>query len=309
MRSQRFGTAASAALCLVLLVLFPLGVFLTASAQAAPDYDALVHQGNAQLQAGNNDLALATANSATKLNGDRWEAYALAGGALMNLKRYEEAADDFSKAIDRAPEAKQTGLRDLRRKCLLAETGVTPAPAPAIPNPSSTETSQAEIVLWKTIENSTSPDDFKTYLQTYPNGAFAPLAKHHLDLFEQQAKSAAEAEEKQRLAQAHLAVLHIYRPNKTVACAIDAELFIDEKPTAQIVVGTLQTLALSEGKHSFFAGEKLKSGEVQFFDLQGGKEYWLRVEMIGGLWAPHGSIAMVPQKQAQDEAPKDPGKC
>jgi hypothetical protein len=164
-----------------------------ASGQVPADYDALVHQGNAQLQASSNDLALATANSAIKAAPDRWEAYALAGGALMNLKRYEEAADDFSKAIDRAPEAKQQGLRDLRRQCFAAESDAAPPtatpglaqqPAPA-PAPSGT-TTQAEIVLWKSIETSTNPDDFKTYMRQYPNGAFAALAQRHL----------AEAEEK-----------------------------------------------------------------------------------------------------------------
>jgi len=148
------------------------------SAQTASGYDALVHQGNAQLQAHNNDLALATANSAIKEAPDRWEAYALAGGALMNLKRYEEAADRFSKAIEPAPESKQAGLRDLRRQCLLAESGPAPADERGI---APATTSQAEIVLWKTIENSSNPDDFEAYLRQYPSGAFAGLARDRLE--------------------------------------------------------------------------------------------------------------------------------
>jgi tetratricopeptide (TPR) repeat protein len=157
-----------------------------AAAQTSSDYDALVHQGNAQLQANNNDLALTAASSAIKLDADRWEAYALAGGALMNLKRYEEAADDFSKAIDHASEAKQQGLRDLRKQCFAAESGnprSLSTPSTTATNASSPEatTTQAEIVLWKSIENSTHPDDFNAYLKQYPNGAFAVLARQHLD--------------------------------------------------------------------------------------------------------------------------------
>jgi hypothetical protein len=152
------------------------------SAQTTPEYDTLVHQGNTQLQAGSNDSALTTARSAIKLNTERWEAYALAGGALMNLKRYEEAADNFSHAIDHAPDAKQTGLRDLRKQCLLAESGTAPAtPPPAASEPvPSQRTTQAEVVLWKTIENSTNPDDFKSYLDQHPHGAFVGLAQRHL---------------------------------------------------------------------------------------------------------------------------------
>jgi len=151
-------------------------LFSVAAAQTISDYDSLVQKGKTQLQAGSADLALASAEASIKTNADRWEGYALAGGALMNLKRYEEAADKFSRAIDQAPEAKQTALRDLRRQCLLAESGASPAAKEAAP----ATTSQAEIVLWKSIENSSNPDDFEAYLKQYPKGAFAPLATARL---------------------------------------------------------------------------------------------------------------------------------
>ena len=83
----------------------------------------------------------------------------------MNLKRYEAAADTLSEAIKRAPESKQPALRDLRRQCLLAESGspaVANTPAPA------TTTSQAEIVLWKSIENGANLADFHSHLDQYP---------------------------------------------------------------------------------------------------------------------------------------------
>lgn len=160
------------------VALMPVGFLATA--QTPPDYEALVHKGNAQLQAHNDDLALSTSDSAIKEAPDRWEAYALAGGALMNLKRYEDATDKFSKAMDRAPEAKQAGLRDLRKRCLLAEAGVAPAQQKDAAPTSPAATSQAEVVLWKSIENSTDPADFQSYLKRYPNGAFAVLAQRHL---------------------------------------------------------------------------------------------------------------------------------
>ena len=94
-----------------------------AGAHAAADYEAFIAQGNALLQAGNTGQALSSGESAIKISADRWEGYALAGSALMNLKRYEPAADALSKAIERAPESKQPALRDLRRQCLLAESG------------------------------------------------------------------------------------------------------------------------------------------------------------------------------------------
>lgn len=120
--------------------------------QRAESYDALVQQGKTQLQAGNNDGALASANAAIKLDVNRWEAYAVAGGALMNLERDEEAADQFGHAIDHAPEAKQSGLRDLRKQCLLAEAGAALSSSPTAHSPSDSGNpsgpAYAETVKW-----------------------------------------------------------------------------------------------------------------------------------------------------------------
>jgi hypothetical protein len=85
--------------------------------QSIANYDASVKQGKAQLQAGNNDAALASANAAIKLDGTRWEAYAVAGGALINLKRYDDAEGQLGHAIALAPDEKQAGLRDLLKQC------------------------------------------------------------------------------------------------------------------------------------------------------------------------------------------------
>jgi len=162
-------------------------VALSIFAQAPLSYAILIQQGRAQLQTGSTEQAAASGKAAIKMSTERWEGYALVGGAFMNLKRYEEAADTLSKAIERAPESKQPGLRELRRQCLLAESGsptVPSTPAPA------TTTSQAEIVLWKSIESSTNAADFQSYLEQYPQGAFAVLAHRHLaeanDIVEQQ---------------------------------------------------------------------------------------------------------------------------
>lgn len=165
-----------------------------AQPQATTGYDTLVRDGNAQLQAGNSSQALEFGQRAIKVTPDRWQAYALVGGALMNLKRYEEAADNLSRAIDRAPTTKQSGLRELRKQCVMAETGV-PAPAgqpPIASQPQVTSTSQAEIVLWKSIESSASRSDFEGYLKQYPDGIFATLAHGRIDQFQKEEGTRAE---------------------------------------------------------------------------------------------------------------------
>jgi hypothetical protein len=49
-----------------------------------------------------------------------------------------------------------------------------------------------EAVLWTSIQNSDNPEDYRAYLDAYPNGTFAPLAKRRIANMEA-AKSAADA--------------------------------------------------------------------------------------------------------------------
>ena len=44
-------------------------------------------------------------------------------------------------------------------------------------NPSVSNANQAEVVYWDSIKNETAPDYFKSYLQQYPQGIYAELAK------------------------------------------------------------------------------------------------------------------------------------
>ncbi len=129
---------------------FYLSLLLIASAshsgtQAESNYDVLIQQGNEQLQAGRTDQALSSGGAAIKSRTDRWEGYALEGGALLNLKRYEDAADALSKAIDRAPDSNQHALRELRRQALLAESGDSALPKSNASNSPSQAVSKAQI--------------------------------------------------------------------------------------------------------------------------------------------------------------------
>src|SRR5690606_4673290 len=38
-----------------------------------------------------------------------------------------------------------------------------------------------EQLFWQSIQNSTDPNDFRAYLESYPGGAFAPLARNRLN--------------------------------------------------------------------------------------------------------------------------------
>jgi tetratricopeptide (TPR) repeat protein len=116
--------------------------------------------------------AQSAAEQAIKLDQNRWEGYAMAASAYSSQKLFDDAIGMLQLALPRAPEDRKQLIRDAlaeARKQLAA-----PAPTAA------TAPTQAEIVLWKTIETSSNAADFQAYLRQYPNGAFAVLAKARL---------------------------------------------------------------------------------------------------------------------------------
>lgn len=64
-------------------------------------------------------------------------------------------------------------MRALLAACLLA---LAPLAAGQIPD----ETLRAEIVFWESVRTSTNPADYRAYLEQYPDGKFAALARNRL---------------------------------------------------------------------------------------------------------------------------------
>jgi len=65
------------------------------------------------------------------------------------------------------------------------------------PLPASATPTQAEVVIWKSIENSTRVEDFRAYIQKYPDGAFSTLALARVEKLEADAM-AKETEDKNK---------------------------------------------------------------------------------------------------------------
>ena len=62
---------------------------------------------------------------------------------------------------------------------------VAPAPATAPAATGGPQASPAEIEFWNTVKDARNPAEFKAYLETYPNGAFAALAKVRIRALEE----------------------------------------------------------------------------------------------------------------------------
>src|SRR5580704_7710886 len=170
---------------------FPAIIAITAQVQAqnqvANPYDQLISAARTLVQDQKQADAIQLCETAAHLDPNRWEAYQLEGSILALQKHYADAVPLLQKALERAPQDRKATLQQALNQARAAgappQTGAATSASPA--------PTQAEIVLWKTIENSNNMDDFRAYLRQYPNGTFAPLANSKLQNFEEQQRQAA----------------------------------------------------------------------------------------------------------------------
>jgi lipoprotein NlpI len=100
---------------------------------------------------------------------------AQAGSELdfWNSIKDSKKAEDYQSYLDKYPNGNFADLAKLRVK------KYPPAPAPALaptPAPAAVDPQQADIAYWNSIKASKNADDYKAYLEKYPNGEFVDLA-------------------------------------------------------------------------------------------------------------------------------------
>jgi tetratricopeptide (TPR) repeat protein len=66
---------------------------------------------------------------------------------------------------------------------LAVTSGATNAASNSIPTVATVDPAAIELSYWDTIKNSNNPEDFKSYLEKYPDGQFASLAKSRANSF------------------------------------------------------------------------------------------------------------------------------
>ncbi|HZX87276.1 MAG TPA: adenylate/guanylate cyclase domain-containing protein [Reyranella sp.] len=93
-----------------------------------------------------------------------------------SIKDSTEPAE-FAAYLERYPAGTFAALAETRRQTLLEEAAV-PAADPAAAD---AEVSAVELAFWDTVKDSANPEMYSAYLERYPEGAFAALAKVRLD--------------------------------------------------------------------------------------------------------------------------------
>ena len=88
-----------------------------------------------------------------------------------SIKDSQDAAE-FAAYLEKYPDGTFAALAETRRSALLERPGSSDEEP---------EADAVELAYWDTMKDSDNPDMFRAYLERYPDGAFAPLAKVRLE--------------------------------------------------------------------------------------------------------------------------------
>jgi len=119
------------------------------------------------------DGAAAPASSPAEQHADDPAAFELAFWEAM--KDSKDPAE-FKAYLEQYPSGAFTALAEARLQAVLQEQE-----APAEPAATDPDVSAVELAFWDTVKDSDNPEMHEAYLERYPDGAFAALAKVRLD--------------------------------------------------------------------------------------------------------------------------------
>lgn len=107
---------------------------------------------------------------------------------LSELVRFVQDAVPKRIAIDLGSGKQQRPFATIEgykaEELVLSAPGAKSGETASIPSGSFVDPAAIELSFWDSIKSSTNPDDFKAYLDKYPDGQFAVLAKNRLNSFE-----------------------------------------------------------------------------------------------------------------------------
>lgn len=95
--------------------------------------------------------------------------------------------------------------------------------------------------------------------------------------------------------------VYVYRYKQFTGSALEPAVFVNGSEIAKMDNGRYFRVKLDPGKHTFQSNDK-QSGIV--LDLKSGEEYYIRVEIVAGVWKGHGRLVFVPEEQGTFEIQK-----
>ena len=176
-----------------------IGVFLACYGflQARPSYDDLLARARAALATKDYQAAVTASQQAIGTDDRRWEAYAIAANAYTGQRLYGDAIESLQAALARAPDERKQLIRDALQQVRRLMAPSVPAIAPPEPvRPGPAMPAGLHTAGNRTLEvnrKQHAADDFRGYLNSYPNGAYASIARLRLAAAQKMESSAREA--------------------------------------------------------------------------------------------------------------------
>lgn len=99
-------------------------------------------------------------------------------------------------------------------------------------------------------------------------------------------------------APADKALVTVYRKKRIVGLALHTSVHVDGVEVAELENGAYVRLAIAPGPHAFHADEEKDTIKV---DLERAKQYFLRMELVPGMWKGNGALKLVDEKTGAAE--------
>ena len=94
------------------------------------------------------------------------------------------------------------------------------------------------------------------------------------------------------------ALVTVYRKKRIVGLALHTSVYVDGVEVAELENGAYVRLAIAPGPHALYADEERDTIKV---DLEAGREYFFRMELVPGLWKGNGILKPVDEKTGATE--------
>jgi tetratricopeptide (TPR) repeat protein len=160
------------------------------------------------------------------------------------------------------------------------------------PNMTMVDPAAIELSFWDSIKTSTNPDDFKAYLDKYPDGQFAALAKSRA----QPTRSAAPAGDANSLEMTYWNAIKDSRNSS------DFKAYVNKFPNGLFVEIANGRVAMMEGearereKATLSAAESERARNTHLFDVQDASR------TAGTLTVTPGAVSFEPRKQNEKKS-------
>jgi formylglycine-generating enzyme required for sulfatase activity len=159
----------------------------------------------------------------------------LEGDYTLSLNILDYAASEVKSKTDTCSGCKI--IQVVEKLKLLAGGGEKAASVPAVETPSETaqpskvtNANDMELTLWNSIKDGASPDDFAAYIESYPKGTFAPLAKRRIAALKKSAAQEQESASKKAVDDAGNKELSIWNSVKDSANPDDFVAYLQDYP-------------------------------------------------------------------------------